>query len=165
MNVKDLQQFLQSLRQPLSTGGAKKAAEELDHMCAGLEPFKDLKVAEFGDFLVKADAYARTGVVPTTGRGKGTGTRRAAKPVDSGAVRTATERMLALYDRVTSPEVDYAAIDAEVKKLGRDFLKDSVLEIARGMGIGGSLKTKTAALDAIRRRMTDRKESHDRTQF
>ncbi len=165
MNVKDLQQFLRSLQQPLSTSGAKSVANDLDRMCGGLEPFQSLSIAQFTEFLAKADSYARTGIVPTTGRAKASGTRRAAKTVDPEAIRAATERMCSLYERVTSPEVDYGTIDAEIKKLDKQFAKAAVLEIARGFGITGSLKTKKAALEEISRRMTERKESHERTQF
>ena len=165
MNVKDLQQFLQSLKQPLSTCGAKRVSDELDRMCAGLEPFKDLPIAQFSEFLANAETYARTGVVPTTSRRKGSARRQAGKTADPEAIRTATEQMNSLYERVTSPEVDYGTIDAEVKKLDRQFSKDAILEIARGFGITTNLKTKKAALEEIRRRLNERKESHERTQF
>jgi hypothetical protein len=140
-------------------------AHDLDRMCAGMEPFLDLTVAQFTDFLGRADSYARTGIVPTTGRAKAAGARKAAKTDDPEAVRAATERMCSLYQRVTAPDVDYATIDAEVKKLDREFSKDAVLQIARGFGITGSLKTKKAALAEIARRMTERKESYERTEF
>jgi alpha-glucuronidase len=165
MNVKDLQQFLCSLQQPLSTSGAKKAADDLDRACAGLAPFGDLSVAQFADFLAKADSYARTGVVPTTGRAKAPGARSAAKAVDPEAVRAAVEHISSLYERVAGPDVDYTTIDAEVKKLDKQFTKDGVIEIARGFGISGSLKSKKAALEEIQRRMSERKESYERTQF
>jgi hypothetical protein len=164
MNVKDLTQFLRSLEQALSASGGKSVAGELARMCAGLEPFQDLTVAKFADFLVAAETYARTGVVPTTGRAKASG-KRAAKAADPEAVRAAAEHLRSLYERVTSPEVTYATIDAEVRKLEKQFLKDAVIEIARAFGITGTLKTKKAAIEEIHRRMTDRKESHERTQF
>jgi len=165
MNVKDVQQFLRSLGRPLSVSGAKKVADDLDRMCLGLEPFTDLSITQFTEFLARADSYARTGVVPTTARGKARGTRRAAKTVDPDAIRAATEHMRSLYQRVVSPEVDYSTIDAEIRKLDRQFSKDAVLEIARGFGISGSLRSKKAALEEIQRRMTERKESFERTQF
>lgn len=164
MNVDDLRQFLQSLSQPLSTSGAKTAASDLDRMCAGLEPFRTLTVAQFADFLVNAEAYARTGAVPTTGRAK-PAAKAAAKAGDPEALAAAVEQIRALYDRVTSPEVTYATIDAEVKKLDKAFGKDAVLEIARGLDIRGTLKTKKAALEEIQRRLSERKESFERTRF
>ena len=165
MNVKELQQFVRSLVRPLSVSGAKKVADDLDRMCAGLDPFQDLSIAQFTEFLARADSYARTGVVPTTGRAKAARAGRTAKVVDPEMIRAATDRMRSLYERVTSPEVDYTTIDAEIKRLDREFAKDAVLEIARGFGIAGSLKSKKAALEEIQRRMSERKESHERTQF
>jgi len=164
MNVDDLRQFLQSLSQPLNTSGAKAAAGDLDRMCAGLEPFRTLSVAQFADFLVNAEAYARTGVVPTTGRGK-PAAKAAAKTGDPQALAAAVEQIRALYDRVTSPEVTYATIEAEVKRLDKAFGKDAVLEIARGLDIAGPLKTKKAALEEIHHRLRERKESFERTRF
>lgn len=164
MNVDDLRQFLQSLSQPLSTSGAKTVANDLDRMCAGLEPFRTLTVAQFADFLVNAEAYARTGVVPTTGRGK-PAAKAAAKAGDPQALAAAVEQIRSLYDRVTTPEVTYATIEAEVKRLDKAFGKDAVLEIARGLEITGTLKTKKAALEEIQRRLSERKESFERTRF
>ncbi len=163
MNVKDLTQFLRSLEQALSTSGGKSVAGDLGRMCAGLEPFQGLTVAQFADFLVTAETYARTGVVPTTGRAKTSGKR--ATKADPEAIRAATEHLRSLYERVTSPEVTYATIDAEVRKLEKQFLKDAVIEIARAFGITGTIKSKKAAIEEIHRRMTERKESHERTQF
>ncbi len=165
MNVKDLQQFLLSLKQPLSTCGAKAVSGDLERVCRGLEPFRELPVARFADFLVEAETYARTGVVPTTGRARSSAGKSAARKTDPESIRTAVDSIRSFYDRVTSPEVDYAMIDAEVKRLEKSFTKESVLEIAAGFGITTPLKTKKAALDEIRRRLNERKESHQRTQF
>jgi len=163
MNVRELQQFLQSLRQPLSTAGGKKVADDLERACAGLEPFGDMPIAQFADFLAAAESYARTGVVPTSGRAKAAG--RSPKAVDSQAVEAAAERVKSLYERVSAPEVTYSLIEAEVKRLNKEFVKDALLEIARQLGISGSFRTKKAALDEILRRMTERKESYERTRF
>ena len=165
MNVRDLQQFLQSLSRPLSASGAKKAADDLERVCAGLEPFADLAVGAFADFLAKAEDYARTGVVPTTGRAKSSAAKAAAKTGDPQALAAAIEQYRSLYDRVSSPEVTYATIEAEVKRLDKQFGKDAVLEIAKGIGISGTLKPKKAALEEIQRRMSERKESFERTRF
>jgi len=66
---------------------------------------------------------------------------------------------------VSAPEVTYSLIEAEVKRLNKEFVKDALLEIARQLGISGSFRTKKAALDEILRRMTERKESYERTRF
>lgn len=163
MNVHDLQQFLRSLSQPLGVSGAKKIAEELDRACAALEPFRSLSVSQFAEFLGKADEYSRTGIVPTTGRPKAA--KGGATVGDSQALASAVEHIRVFYDRVTSPDVTYLTIDTELKQLDKKFKKDELIEIARAMGIQAALKTKRAAVDEIKRCMTERKESFQRTQF
>jgi hypothetical protein len=164
MNVCDLQQFLRSLSQPLSVSGAKKAADELDRACAGLEPFRDLSLAQFAEFLGRAEQYARTGIVPTTGRPK-TAAKGGAPAGDPQALATAIEHVRAFYDRVVDPEVTYGTIEVEVKQLDKKFKKDELIEIAKAMGIYSTLRTKQAARDEIKRCLTERKESFQRTQF
>jgi len=165
MNVADLQLFLKTLAALLGTCGAKKAAEELDRVCAGLAPFRTLSAGQFADFLEKAETYARTGAVPTTGATKAAGAPRAAKAADPERVRTAAQRMLALYEQAPSDQVAYGTIDAEVKKLDKDFGKDEIAAIAQQMAIPGTFKTKKAALEEIRRRIAGRKGSFERTQW
>ncbi len=58
MNVMNLEQFLRSLSEPLIAAGAKKAADDLARACACLEPFGELPVSQFADFLAKAEVYA-----------------------------------------------------------------------------------------------------------
>ncbi len=165
MNVSDLQQFLRSLSRPLSDSGAKKAADDLERACAGMEPFRDLNVAQFADFLANAEEYARTGVVPTTRSARSSAGKPGAKAGDPHAVAAAIDSVRGLYDRVASSEVTYATIEAELKRLDKQFKKDEILEIARGFGVSGTPKTKAAALDEMRRRMSERKESFERTRF
>lgn len=165
MNVKDLKEFLASLSRPLSAGGAKKAADDLDRMGAALEPFADLSIAAFVDFLTNAEMYARTGVVPTTGRAKSAGAKAPAKAADPQALAVAVEQIRSLHERVSSPDVTYSDIEAEVKRLAKQFTKDAVLEIAKAVGISSVLKSKKAAIDEIQRRLKERKESFERTRF
>ncbi len=163
MNVSQLQSFLASLSQPLSASGAKKVAEDLGRACAALEPFREWSLTQFADFLAAADQYAKTGVVPTAGRSK-TG-RSAAKPGDPQALAAAIEQVRAFFDRVTSPEVSYTAIETEVKRLEKQFKKDDLFEIAKALGITAKLKTKKDAAAEIQRLMSQRKETFERTRF
>ncbi len=144
--------------------GAKKIADDLERACAGLEPFRSLTIAQFADFLGRADEYARTGIVPTGGRPK-TVAKANAKVADPDALANAIQRARTLYDRVTSPDVTYSAIEAEVKQFDKQFKKDDLIEIAKAIGIHASLKTKQAAKAEIIRFMAERKESFQRTQF
>jgi len=163
MNVSQLQLFLSSLSQPLSASGAKKAAEDLSRACAALEPFREWSLVQFADFLAAADQYAKTGVVPTSGRARTT--RSAAKAGDPQALAAAIDQVRAFFDRVTSPEVSYASIEAEIKRLDKQFKKDELLEIAKALGISAKPKTKKDAVAEIQRVMTQRKETFERTRF
>jgi len=163
MNVSHLQSFLSSLSQPLSASGAKKASEDLSRACAALEPFREWSLQQFADFLAAADQYAKTGVVPTSGRARTV--RSPAKTADPQALAAAIEQVRAFYDRVTSAEVSYAAIEAEIKRLEKQCKKDELVEIAKALGIGGNLKTKKNAAAEIQRWMVQRKETFERTRF
>ncbi len=162
MTVADLQQFVRNLGMTLAGAGAKSVAADLERMAAGLQPFHTLSLAQFSDFLVQAESYARTGVVPTSGKGRARAA--ASKPGSAEKVRAATERIRALYERAVDPSVQYTAIDAEVKSLDK-LTKDEAIQVARELGLAAPLKTKKAALDEIRRKIRERKESFERIQF
>jgi hypothetical protein len=162
MTVADLQAFVRNLSVTLASAGAKKPADELESIAAGLEPFQVLGLAQFSNFLITAENYARTGIVPTTGKGRA---KAAAPKVDSAEkVRLAGERVSALYDRAVAPDLQYTAIEAEIKALNK-LTKDEAVQVARQLGIAATLKTKKAAMEEIKRKITERKESFERIQF
>ncbi len=161
MNVSEIRQFLGSLAKGLRAAKASSAARDLERMCEGLQPFAGLTVSQFADFLAVAEEYKRTGIVPAKG-GRGS---KAAKAVDPQAVAEAVSGLLALYESAAAPATTYSLIDSEVKKVGARFTKPALVQVANGMGLAGSFKTKKAALDEIRRKITERKEAHERTQF
>ncbi len=160
MKVADLQSFIRSLASPLSASGARQVASELERACAGLESFKDLTIAQFADFLDQAERYRRDGVLAPA---KCKQAKSAA--VDQHKVQSFAQQILALYERATDADLQYAAIDGEVKKLDRALSKDEAIELARQVAIPGTLKSKKAALDQIARKIKERKESFERTQF
>lgn len=160
MKVADLQSFLRSLAQPLEASGGKKAAADLERAGEGLERFKDWSVPEFADFLARAEEYARTGIVPK----KGTSATRK-KTADPEKVRAVAQRLRDLYERATDDALSYTEIESEVQKAGKQLLKDDTLQVAKELGISGSLKTKKDALAAIERKIAERKESYQRTRF
>lgn len=163
MTVADLQQFVRNLGVTLASAGAKKPADELERIATGLEPFQVLSLAQFGDFLVTAEAYARTGVVPTTGKGRAKSA--APKPDSAETIRNAVLRVQSLYERAVDPTLQYSAIAAEIKALDKQLGKDQAIQVAREVGIAAALKTKKAAIEAIQRKISERKESFERIQF
>jgi hypothetical protein len=162
MTVADLQQFVRSLGGALSGAGAKAVAGDLERVAAGLAPFQALNLGQFADFLAQAESYARTGVVPTTGKGR---SRTAARPDSAETIRAAGERIRGLYERAVEAGLQYTAIDAELKAIDKQLSKDEAVQVARDFGIAAALKTKKAAFEAIKRRISERKESAERTQF
>ncbi len=163
MNVRQLQSFLSSLSQPLSESGAKKVAEDLQQTSAALDPFRDWNLSQFADFLVAADHYAKTGEVPRSGRARSA--PLAPKAGDPEAVNAAIAQVLAFYDRVAGPEITYASVEAEVKRLEKQFKKDELLQIAKGLGISGKPRTKKDAAAEIQNWLNQRKETFERTRF
>ena len=164
MQVADLQQFVRNLGTTLHSAGAKSVAGELETAAAGLEPFKEMAIGRFSDFLAQAEMYARTGVVPTSGKTRSRTPK--APPQDSAAkVQGATQRVQELYERAIDPSLPYAAIDAEVKAIDKALKKDEMVQVARNFGIAKSLKSKKDAAEEILRKINERKESQERTQF
>lgn len=161
MTVGDLQQFVRSLGAAVAGAGAKSVGNDLERIAAGLQPFETLNLTQFADFLAQAETYARTGVLPATGKGR----KAAAKPDSAESIRAAAQRVRDLYDRAVDPSLQYAAIDAELKAVEKQLNKDEAVQVAREFGIAASLKTKKAAVEAIKRKITERKESAERIEF
>jgi hypothetical protein len=162
MKVAELQSFLRSLAGPLAAAGGKSVAADLDRAAGGLQPFAELTVAQFADFLQQAEEYHRTGLLSAKPARR---TGKAAVSADPRKISGAVERLRQLYERAGSDSVDYSTIEREVAAINKDLKKDELIEVAREFGIASPLKTKKIAADAIGRRITERKESVRRTQF
>jgi hypothetical protein len=159
MKVSDLQAFLKSLIPPLQATGARQAANDLERGRAGLEPFADLSVAEFADFLARAHKYSVDGVVPV--KGKGT---RGSATVDADKVKAASQSVQQLHEQALDPAFQETVLDAELKKLEKQLNKDEAIEVARQLNIVGTLKTKKDALSEIRRKIARRRDTLDRVE-
>lgn len=161
MKVAELQSFLANLAGPVAASGGKKVADEIARAAGGLQPFAQMTVAQFADFLAQAEEYHRTGILPV----KSTGRRKAAAPADPQKVARAVEQLRDLYERAGSGALDYSTIETDVGRINKGLKKDELIQAARDFGITAPLKTKKNAAEAIQRRITDRKESVQRTQF
>lgn len=160
MRVSDLSRFLESLSGPLEAAGAKRAAGDLEQVCRALGPFGEMPIPQFADFLLRAEEYARTGVVPTQAKGT-----KASKAADEGKVKQAAEELAQLYGRATLPETTYAEIQTRVDQAGKRLSKDESVRVAKELGISEPLRTKKAALQAIHDWIARRKQSFERVQF
>ncbi len=116
LKVADLQQLIDGLTQPLRHAGAsQKVLDDLARMGRGLEPFRERTLAEFNEFLEKADQCVRTGEWPEPGR-RASSRRGSGMPAPS--VEEAAQRLASLLERAASDtSLDVAAIEAELQPL------------------------------------------------
>jgi hypothetical protein len=162
MRVAELQSFLGNIAPFAKAAGAsEKVAVELDRAVQCLEPFKEKTLAEFNDFLRRADEFDRTGkLVPTTGKSARARTPKAPALTVDEAVRVFNE----LHERATDPTLSYADIDARLKGLEK-LTVPQLKEVAGKLNITMPAKTKKAMLEELARRIKELKGSHERTQF
>lgn len=162
MRVAELQKFIANQAELLTQAGAKSVAADFARFAAGLAPFVELSLAQLADFLARAENYARTGGVPATGKAS----RKKAPAIDSSEkIRATVQQVTTLYERAVSTELTYAAIDQQIQAVGKSLTKDEAVQVARAFGILQSLKTKKEALAQMVRKISERKESHERIQF
>jgi hypothetical protein len=163
MKVAELQRFLSNIAPFVRAAGASdKVAAELDRALQCLDPFKEKTLAEFNDFLRRADEFDRTGklVPPASKRGGGTRTPKApALTVDEAA-----QIFKSLHDRATDPALTYADIDAKMKALEKLTIPQ-LLEMAAKVDVPVPAKPKKGILAELTRCIKELKVSHERTQF
>ena len=162
MKVAELQSFLRSLSGLLAASGGKRVADDLDRVAGGLQPFAQMTVAQLADFLKQAEEYHRTGILPAKSAAR---SRKAVAPADAQKISRAVGQMRDLYERAGGDSVDYSTIEREVGAINKSLKKDELIEAAREFGIASPLKSKKSAAEAVRRRINERKESVQRTQF
>jgi hypothetical protein len=163
MRVADLQSFLQSLLIPLEAAGAKKdILDDLNRTCEAFQPFAETSIKDFGGFLVRAEEYARTGIVPV--QAKPARAPRVAKPKTPAlSLDDAHQLVASLYERCMDDGVSYDHIAVEIKKLEK-LTANELKEVAKQFGVAAG-KAKKGSLDAILDKITRRKTTHARTQF
>lgn len=163
MKVAALCQSLDGLCQFLENAGAKQTANEWRRLKDALGAFAEPSVTDFCDFLRRAEEYHRTGILPL---GKtGTARKPKAQPRSPESLAEAIQKVKEFYESVIRPEVTYEQITAEIKRIEKDFKADELKEVARQLGISRPPKTKKATLEEIHRRMIQRKETIERTNF
>lgn len=175
MNVGDVQSFLNNLAALLKAHKGDKPAAGFEAFCSGLEPFKELPINDFAQFLRDAAEYKRTGIVPVPEGKKGRGARTTAKKTatpkpkpktkaDTDAIRDAATRLQALYDRFADPALTQAVIEAEVNRIDKEFDTEGLKAVARAFGITSGLSSKSAAKGKILNRIVERKDRYERSE-
>jgi hypothetical protein len=163
MKVAELQRFLSNFGPFAKAAGAsEKVAAEFERAMKCLEPFKEKSLAEFNDFLLRADEFDRTGKLTPPAR-NGNGRTRAPKAPGL-TVDEAVQIFNDLHKTATQSDVSYADIDAKLKpfeKLSVAQLK----EIAARVGVVASGRARKVFIEALAWRIKELKASHERTQF
>jgi hypothetical protein len=160
MKVHDLQQFIKALTQPLTAAGGKKAADDLQRAADGLNQFQDMTIVDFCSFLDRANHLVTTGELPKS-------SRRPAAPktvVSAEQIQQKTQRLAELYERALDPDFSYDAVKQEVRGLA-NLKVDELKQIARDLNITRAFRKKDDILDALERRITERRATQERTQF
>jgi hypothetical protein len=162
MKVAELQSFVNSLAQPLRVCGGTNVAEELQQAVAGMNPFREMTIAQFADFLAKAEEYHRTGILPTP---PSKGKRKKEKPVPL-SVNEAAQAVLDLYEKASDPDLSNATIQALIARLDNDLKAPQMIALAKEVQLSLPKKpTKQLALGEIRRKIEERRENAGRIQF
>ena len=149
MKVSVFQQFLRSLAAPLQAAGAVKPANDLEQTCQALEPFAEQDFAQLAAFLVRAQEFDRTKVLPLL--------KSKARPSGAGAARTLNEAQIQhLAQQVKQMEQRGASgsatprteLAAELDQLGLDNLnKPEALALAKEIGL--QTRVRMTAQDVI----------------
>ena len=159
MTVAELQRFLGNFVPFAKAAGASdKASAELDRTVTCLEPFKEKSLAEFNDFLRRADEYDRTGKLTVPER---TTTRAPRAPkVPKLTVEEAVNLYRDLHARATDPALSFADIDQKMRLLDKQLK-----QLAAQVEVTVPVKGKAQILEELTRRIKELKASHERTQF
>jgi len=156
MNVAALQSFLKNLATVMEQAEGRTIARELEQVCQGLEPFKELRIKEFAEFLIRAEQYTRDPNLLQMGR---TRSRRAAQPIDGEKVRTTAIAIRSLEERAADGSITLNDIKTQLGQIGEPLTKEEALEVAKEVGVTPTHQTKAAALREIRHRLEERKRT------
>jgi hypothetical protein len=158
MTIADLQSFLRSLAPVLSSAGGSKVAGDLERLANGLATFQSLTIAQFVDFLVRAEDYARTGIVPVQG-GR---SRKPAKP-SGAAVAEAARLVKSLYEQALQPSFRLDEVDRELRVLAKLKVEELKL-VAKELNMAALPRKKADILADIGRKIKGRREFLDRSE-
>jgi hypothetical protein len=163
MKVAELQRFLGNfIPFAKAAGASEKVATEFDRTVTCLEPFKEKTLAEFNEFLRRADEYDRTGKLtpPSTARPRAARTPKAPKV----SVEEAAQMYRDLHARATDPALTFADIEQAMQPLNQ-LTVPQLKELARLVEVTVPAKGKKPMLEELARRVKELKASHERTQF
>jgi hypothetical protein len=159
VNVEEFQLHLSNLSKLLRRAGGKKVADDLEDVCAGLQPYRERRLKDLLGMIAEAEAVIRNGPPGPKPAGR---SRKKANPDE---VAQAINRVRDLYNRATDPAVSREDIDTACKQLGDlDAAKPSLEALAREFFITEKLKNKSIAIEKIRQAILIRKGTYQRSQ-
>jgi hypothetical protein len=162
MNVEMLQSYFRNLAGVLEQTDGRRAAEDLAAICRGLEPFKQVNLTDFAEFLIKAEQYTRDPNLLQLSQGR---ERKSAKSLNPETVRAAALEIRTLQERATDGTLPIADIKNQVDRMGRKLSKTEAVEVAREVGIISEQPlSKSEALEKIRMLIEDRQRIENRGQ-
>lgn len=164
MKVSVLQQFLRSLAAPLHAAGAnQKATHDLEQTCHALEPFKEEDFGQFAAFLMQAEEFNRTKLLPmlkTKARAKG-----AAKTLNEAQVQHLVQQVRQMEERAAAaPEGFRAELAPELDRIGLENLtKPEAVALANAVGVPTKARTTAdEAIQQVRRLVLEGREAVER---
>lgn len=166
MKVADLQQHLNDLSKVLESAGAGKSViADLRFIVEGLTLFREHGLNDFAAFLKRAESYDRDGIVPVI---PPKGRRTTAKSPSSAKepapdVATLAQETKRVYEQAADHAVTVEMIDALTGHIGK-LNKDGVHAVATAVELRvAKSASKGSIVDAIRKRILDRKGSYQRS--
>ena len=157
MNVEEFQLHLSDLSNLLRRGGGKKVADELDDVCASLQPFRERRLHDLLAMVANAETIIRTG------KPDGKRPRPSKKKATPLQIDQATGRVRDLYHRATDITVSRDEIEAACAELDKLELSKAVLEaLAKDLLITEKFKTKPQVIAKIRDAIMIRKGTYQR---
>ncbi len=146
----------------LNLSEAKAKAKELAELQEALKPFDEYEWGLFGSFLVKAEEYARTGILPVV---PVKAQRKAAAPKAPAISLTELgEKLKVLNDRLADPALNRGELDAGLVSLDK-LTHPNLKEVATHLGLDKGLsskKTKGPYLAALKAHFVDVWGGHQR---
>ncbi|MCS7166370.1 MAG: hypothetical protein RMI91_00325 [Gemmatales bacterium] len=156
MHVGALRQYLNGLAEVLRSSGAKAVAQDLERAATALAPFDSWTIAQWAEFLARAEEYHRTGVITAA-----TSRKPTAKSVDHNKIDQALQRIRELESRLFDEDFAITQIEITRRQLDKELSKDEALALAEQLGHRGC-KTKKAALDTLTSALRERCLQHRR---
>ena len=162
MYVAALRDFLHSLSQPVkASGGSASVVNDLDATAQGLEPFADLKFAEFAELLSQAREYRDTGILPVKAGGRAAPKKPRAPKVPALTVEAAVALVVSLQEKAATPEGTHDALAEGLNPLNAMSAGD-IAKLSAALELQKP-KSKAKGLEAIRAQVAKRRQSFDRT--